>query len=97
MAKRGGGSGMLEARAQRLPSTLASIEAGNSSKADADDASLIEPATGDGCLMTSGSIGTGDRGQDARRTTNAVAKPNFERGAPTSSLRAHPLYTAFQE
>jgi len=44
VAKRGGGSGMLEARAQRLPSTLASIEAGNSSKADADDASLIEPA-----------------------------------------------------
>ena len=42
MADRGGGQGSAKARAERLPATLARVEAGESSKADADDPGLIE-------------------------------------------------------
>ena len=42
MSERAGGSGYPEAGAERLSATLASVEAVNSSKADADDAMLIE-------------------------------------------------------
>jgi putative SOS response-associated peptidase YedK len=41
-AQRRGGNGSVETSAQQLPATLASVEAGQGSKVDTDDATLIE-------------------------------------------------------
>jgi hypothetical protein len=43
VAERGGRRRLSETRSEPLPATLAAIKARNSSKADADDPTLIEP------------------------------------------------------